>query len=469
MPCRFLTGRRARTGRIKHTGSDNNQGRGDPERFQGFLGIFPGAWVLNRLLKIWRLFDSEEVMKPIIDDYIADRSDVYDLTITYEQKDYQDYVETTTNALAAGQGPDIWMIRNDWIPREYDKLQPLPEKIMTKVQYKKLFPEIVVSDNIIEDQIYGMPWSVDTLALYYNQDIFNQVRDKLEDEGKIAQDDPILEEPPNNWSEFVRAVKLLTQKEGNEIKRSGVALGTANNIDHSIDILTALMLQNHTQMISDDKLTATFNLAIKKQSGEPVYAGTKALEFYKSFSNPDKEVYTWNENMPNSTTAFIEGKTAMMFHYSYIQKDMFERAPTFNYSIAPLPQIKDSPKAIDYSSYWVETVTNNCNNPEVAWDFINYVRNKKLNDYLKATKRPSPYKIADEDVPIVKERYDNQSKTFSFQLNNAQNWYKGKFPRKIDAIFKNLIENVTIHGQEPQAAIDAAANRTTTWLRKEPY
>jgi len=259
-------------------------------------------------LKIWRLFDSDEIMQPIIDEFIADRSDKYDLTIEYKQKDYKEYVETTTNALAAGEGPDIWMIRNDWVAREYDKLEPLPENILTLEQYKNLFPEIVNKDNIIDNKIYGIPWSVDTLALYYNPQIFAEAREQIEDAGIIdSENDKILEEPPSNWEELIRAVKYLTKKNGDNIERAGIAMGTKNNVDHSIDILTALMLQNHTQMVSDDLLTATFNLAINKESGKPVYSGTKALEFYKSFSHPDKEVYTWNDSMPNSVQAFISG------------------------------------------------------------------------------------------------------------------------------------------------------------------
>ncbi len=421
-------------------------------------------------LKIWRLFDSEEIMQPIINEFIQDRKDEYDLNIIYEEKEYSEYVEATTNALAAGQGPDIWMIRNDWVAREYDKLEPIPEKFLSIDRFKQIFPQIASNDLIIDNKIYGIPWSIDTLALYYNPEIFRKVRNELEDAKALERGDNILEDPPSNWEEFIRAVKLLTIKDGDKIQRAGVALGTANNVEQSIDILTLLMLQNHTQMISDDKQTATFNLAIQKQSGEPVYAGTKALEFYKSFSDPGKkDTYTWNNSMPDSLTAFIEGKTAMMINYSYVQKQIFERAPTFNYQIGPFPQIKDSPQAVDFGKYWVETVTNNCQNPEVAWDFINYVREKRLNNYLKATRRPAPNKIEDEDVPITKERIDEKNRTFIFQLNTAQNWYKGKFPMKIDNVFTELIENVTIRNQNPQSAIDAAANRSTTWLRTEPY
>lgn len=420
-------------------------------------------------LKIWRLFDSQEVMQPIIDDYISDRKSQYQLDITYEQKDYNEYVENTTNALAAGVGPDIWMIRNDWVAREYDKLQPVPKEISTVDNYKEIFPDIAVKDNIIDDKIYGIPLSIDTLALYYNESLFEQVKSELRKAKVITTGDRILQDPPATWEDVIQVTKYLTQKDGNKINRAGIALGTGGNIDNVDGILTAMMLQNHTQMISDDQLSATFNLAVQKQSGEPVYAGTKALEFFKSFSDPAKENYSWNNDMPNSVQAFIDGKAAMIIDYSYIQKTLFEKAPNLKYDIAPLPQIKDAPQAIDFSSYWVETVTNNCQNPDVAWDFINYVKSKKQDKYTAATKRPTSNKIDENEVPIVKERTKNASEAFKFQVNTAQNWYKGKFPRKVDEVIAELIDNTTIRNQNTQSAMDAAASKVTTLLQKEPY
>lgn len=419
-------------------------------------------------LTIWQLFDSPDVMQPIINDYISDKSENYDLNIIYEKKDYSDYLEASTNALAAGAGPDIWMIRNDWVPREIDKIVEAPSDIVSTDEFKSVSPNLVNSEVVIDNKIYGIPWSVDTLALYYNQDIFNKVRNDLEDAKAINNEDTILEDAPANWEDFIRTSKLLTVKNGDKIERAGAALGTTGNISNATDILSALMLQNHTQMVSDDLKTATFNLAIAKESGEPVYSGTKALEFYKSFADPSKDVYTWNDSMPDSVQAFIDGKTAMMINYSYIQKNIFEKAPNFNYSIAPLPQIKDSQTAVDYSTYWLETVTKNCEHPEIAWDFIKYVRDKKISDYLQATKRPSPFKVADEEVPIVKERLDSKNETFRIQVNTAQNWYRGKFPLRVDDIFKELIV-VTNRGQSAQSAIDAAASKVTTLLQKEPY
>lgn len=416
-------------------------------------------------LTIWRLFDDYEVFDPIVKDYQRDHTDIT-FTVTYEKKDYEEYVESTVDSLAARNGPDIWMIRNDWIPKQYEKLIPMPEDIMGDINtYINSYPPVFSQDAIIDNKVYALPWSVDTLALYYNTDIFLEKRHQMEEAGEIGRGDTTLEEPPGDWEEVIRYLKLLTQKDGNDIQGAGIALGGSDNVDRSVDILTALMLQNHTNMISEDKKSAAFNLSITKGTGEPYYPGIKALDFYKSFSDPSKETYTWNNSMPNSIQAFIEGKTAMMIHYAYIQPYLYEKAPTLNYGVGPLPQIKDAKEPVDYSSYWVETVTNNSEYPELAWDFIKYVASS--NTYNKATGRPSPYMPQPDQIPIVKQRMDNKSQTFVFQLASAQNWYKGKYPQKVDTIFTQLIENITKYGQDSKTSIDTAAANITALLQKE--
>lgn len=415
-------------------------------------------------LVIWGLFDDLEVFDPIVKNYKIDHPDV-NLTVYYEKKTYDDYIETTVNSLAAKNGPDIWLIRNDWMPRESDKLVTMPEKLMSTDQFKRLYPQVAVNDLIIDNKIYGLPLSIDTLALYYNTAIFSQKRNELERNGQIQLGDNTLSQPPGDWDEFIKYTKLLTAKNTDKISQAGAALGTSNNIDASADILSVLMLQNHAKMVSDDKKSATFNLPITKQSGESYYAGTKALEFYNSFSDPTKEAYSWNSSMPNSIDAFAQGKLAMMINYGFVQKTLYNLAPTLQYNIGPLPQIKDAAEATDYASYWAETVTNNAKNPDLAWDFVNYLCTKQINSYLSATKRPSPFLANKDQVPNVKNRVDNKGSTFIFQLFSAEDWYKGQYPQKVDTIFQQMITNV-INGQPLQNTIDAAASDVTTLLRK---
>lgn len=420
-------------------------------------------------LTMWHLFDDEEVFKPIIADYQKEHPNV---KIDFVEKDYSEYEDDSLNALAEGSGPDIWLIRNDWVVRHHKKLSPMPENLLSANDkqkrtdlaiFKDRFAPVVADDLSLEDKIYGFPLYIDTLALYYNKNLFTKRQNELY-ELKDRENANFLNDPPQTWEDVIKATKLLTKREGNEINQMGIALGTSKNTDQALDILYALMLQNHTKMVADDKKAAAFNLSIKKETGEPIYPGTTALEFYSSFSNPNKESYSWNTSMINDVEAFAQGKLAMMINYSFRRQTLSQTAPNLNYDIVSLPQIKGETSATDYASYWVETVTNKCLYPDVAWDFINYLTQNQLSAYLSSTKRPSPLKTA--EIPEVNQRLNNKGITFQFQAMTAKSWYKGKYPLKVDQIFLELIDDVTIYNQPLQNAIDTAATKVTNLLAR---
>ena len=422
-------------------------------------------------LTMWGLFDDKEVFDPIINNYQSNNTNI---KINYIKKDYNEYELISSEALASDEGPDIWAIQNDWMARDYKKIQPMPSGMLTSSSvgnkdksdmdiYKSTFPDIVYTDNVIDDKIYGMPLSVDTLALYYNTDIFKAKANELYNINK-NDEAKLFENPPGDWDTFVKLSKMLTQKNGNDITVSGAALGTNNNVDKSVDILSALMLQNNTTMVAADKQSAAFNLSRTKESGGVVYPGTNALDFYTSFANPNKETYMWNSSMPDSVTAFMDGKVAMMIHYSYIQKRISQEKPTLNYSIGPLPQIKGTNSPIDYTTYWTETVTKNSKHPKEAWNFIIYCATQSAQTYAAATKRPAPNRVDQASVPQnIEERVTFAGNLFDFQKISAHDWYKGTRPDKVNTIFLDMINNVD-KGQNSQLAIDAAATAVTALL-----
>lgn len=423
-------------------------------------------------LTIWRPIDDEEIFKPIIRDF---QQEYPNIKINYFKKDLTEYEENSVDALASGEGPDIWSIRNDWMAKHWKKLIAAPAGLFTQQSgkkdgevYKETFAPVAAEDALINDQIYGVPFSVDTLVLYYNTDLFREVKTKLEDEGKIDPSDRTLEEPPANWEEVEQYTKLLTEKDNQgNISRAGIALGAASNIGQAIDVLSALMLQNHTTMISADKKSAAFNLSIPKETGEPYYPGRKALEFYTKFADSGSDVYSWSASMPYSLDAFKDNKLAIMIDYGYQRYWLAQNAPLLSYNIGPLPQIKGETTATDYASYWLETVTKNSQHPQEAWTFLYYVATKGINQYLSSTKRPSPYKVNSELVPQVLGRVDEKGGALEFQKATAKTWYKGKYPLKVDRIFYEMIENVSTHRQPIPNVIDSAASQVTSLLRKD--
>jgi len=153
-----------------------------------------------------------------------------------------------------------------------------------------VFADVVYNDAVFDNQIFGLPMSVDTLALYYNRDLFNTAGIPL---------------APTTWTEIQEAVKRLTyQDTAGALTQSGIALGTADNVDRATDIVSLLMLQNRAVMTVGRSVT--FQQTPPNGSREYV-PGPDAVRFYTDFANPVKEVFTWNSQQPNSLDAFAQG------------------------------------------------------------------------------------------------------------------------------------------------------------------
>lgn len=408
-------------------------------------------------LTFWHLFDAEEVFQPIFDDFTNEHPNV---TIEFAKKSPTDYELESLNSLAAFEGPDIWSIPNDWLPKHFDKLTPKPGDANLD-DFGRLYAPVVAKDVVIKGKIYGLPLSVDSLGVYFNQDHFSQTLSDWrkshpdEDDTKVSS---LLRSPPGNWDDFVETVKLLTIKRGNAIDRAGVAMGVSDNIDDEAAILSALMLQNGTAMVSADQSAATFNLPSKKQTGETFNPGAEALAFYTAFATPDHPYYSWNGSLPSPVDAFVQGKASMIIGFSFVQNELKQRAPTLNWDIAALPQIKGATatQAVNYGSYLVVTVTKSAKNAEAAWEFVNFLTNKsELSVYRSATKRPSPFR----------EQLEGDNSPFSIGALAAQSFYKPD-ATKTDQIFTDMIDDVVAGKLSVQTAIDRAAKRYTDLLKK---
>ena len=419
-------------------------------------------------LQMWQLFDDASVWAPIIQDYERQNPNV---TIEYSKKTFADYEVDSLDSIAARKGPDIWMVKNDWMPQHVDKLVAAPSTLFAQSGqsqldgYKAKFPPVVYDNAVVGDKIYGLPFSVDTLVLYYNRDIMSARRRELDqsNDRALANSDD-LRSAPVTWEDAIRYAKLLNQGDGGNLTRSGLAMG-ANNVDNAQDILSALMVQAGTTMVAPDRKSASFNLAQASASGTAVTPGKEALAFFRSFSDPGSNRFTWSSSSMNSIDAFKQGKVAMVIDYGYLKPLLAQDAPTLRVDSWPLPQVAGATEAVDYASYWFETVTNSSAHPDVAWDFLNFAF-QQHSTYSQATGRPGPTAPQSSSVPATILDRANQQGPLDFQKASATSWYKGLRAQKVDGIFRDLIQ-ATVNGDDAQRSLDAAAQRLTALLQQQ--
>ncbi len=392
-------------------------------------------------LEVWGVYDDPSTFNAAITAFQQANKDI---TVHYQVIPFANYENQVVNALAAGQGPDVWMVQNTWLPKHKNQLTPVPTAnvpgtnapVMTIKQFQDSFVDVAYNDFVSGGSIYAMPLYVDTLALYYNKDLFGSAGIAL---------------PPKTWNDFLDDVKKLTAYDtSRNITRSGAAMGTADNINRSMDILEMLMLQSGVQMTNTDNTQATFALSV---DGQPV--GERALQFYTDFANPAKEVYTWNSTMDYNIDAFAAGKTAMMLNYAYQLPTIRQKAPRLNLGIASAPQI-NATDARNFASYWGLAVSLRSAYPLEAWEFVQYMTaGAGAVPYLNAAARPTGLKAL-----VDQQKNDPDLGVFAAQALTARSWYQAD-PQAIDAVFADMINAVNRGQQSVSNALRSAESKVS--------
>lgn len=421
-------------------------------------------------LTYWRVWDGPDAFEEIFDAY---RKLHPFITINYRKLRYGEYENELLNALAEDRGPDIFSVHNTWIKKYENKIAPLPPTItmaypITKGTIKKEvipelrttkslglkevknnFVDVVYQDavnlkfnektNKYEEKIYGLPLAADTLAMYYNKDLFNNAG---------------ISQPPVFWnSEFQDSVKKTTkQNSRGEIIQSGAALGGSANIERASDILSILMMQNGSVMAEAGNIL--FNVVppgLREQKYNP---GLEALRFYADFANPAKEVYSWNKNLENSLILFMQGKLAVMFGYSYHLPAIRSQAPKLNFAVAKLPQIEGNPP-INFANYWLETVSSKSKYQSEAWDFIQFAtKAEQAKTYLDKANRPTALRAL-----IDEQTSDDEVGVFAEQVLTAKSWYQGGDSAAAEKIFAEMIDAAILNQDKMENIINLAASK----------
>ncbi|MFH0780298.1 MAG: extracellular solute-binding protein [Parcubacteria group bacterium] len=435
-------------------------------------------------LVYWSVFNDQDALSDLLTAYQQARPNV---TIEYRKFRYDEYDQQLLEALAEDRGPDVFSVRNTMMQQEKAKLLPLPSQTIipvksiegtikkeevismvprpsiTPLAVRQKFLDVVGRDVIMPydigtpdnpkavERVWGLPLNIDALVLYYNKDLLSNAG---------------IVEPPANWTDFQAQAKKITkidQATGN-ILISGAAIGAAGNVSRYFDILSLLMMQNLAPML-DDNGNASFDKMPPQLAGASKVPGQGALEYYTQFASPLFEGYSWNAKMPNSLDAFMNGKAAYYFGYSYDRATIRARAPKLNYAVAPVPQISSQQK-VNYANYWVEAVSNKTKFRDYAWDFVQFIADEKnVAAYLNKNKKPTALRST---KLINEELADPDLLAFADELLTARSWYRGYNVAGAEKIFADMI-NSLISGAEPDAskALKQAAERINLIIKRK--
>ncbi len=314
-----------------------------------FKALFFGKPANNKPVNLiyWGLWEDKEVIEPLIAAYQQKNPNI---KITYQKMEPQSYREklvSRSKSQETTQGviekPDIFRFHNTWLPEIKDIVAPLPQTVMSAEEFDKTFYPIHKKDLKVGNYYYGLPLEIDGLVLVYNQSLFKKAG---------------ISTVPTTWDDITEIVPKLTVKDrSGQLITSGIAMGTASNVDHFSDIFGLLLLQNGGALNKLDQEEA---------------AG--ALEIFRKFSESPQGY--WTDEMTNSTTAFIQEKVAMIIVPSWEILSIKSASPEIDIKVVPVPVVPGT-ALISIASYWVEGVSRFSNNQIEAWKFLKFLTEKE--------------------------------------------------------------------------------------------
>ncbi|MBI4414960.1 MAG: extracellular solute-binding protein [Candidatus Kerfeldbacteria bacterium] len=430
------------------------------------LGCKGGQKVVESIPKVelsyWTVWDEPDAYAEMIGAY---RNAHPNVNITVRKFAYEEYERVLLESWARDEGPDIFSIPNAAVGKYTEFITPMPKTIklpelvvtggcskdIRVVEKSKatLIPEkldqtflpVVADDVIVNNQIYALPYAVDVLGLYYNKDLLTA--------SKILA-------PPQTWQQAVDMVDqtkhTLTKEENGVLVQSGIALGTADNVNRSVDIIAALMMQSGAKMTDPTGKIVTFNTA---SVADPAFnPGVNALNFYTAFANPNRVTFSWDSTQPQAQEAFSAGKAAMFIGYSYQYGIIQQQNPLLHFGVTGLPQITVGGPQTNIANYWVSTVAKKSKHPNEAWDFLVFsTAEQNIKSYLTKTKRLTALRSL-----IAQQKDDLVLGPFVDQLLVAKSWYHGIDYLVMEDDMKEMIRSVNA-GTKPEEAMNLAVQK----------
>jgi len=366
----------------------------------------------------WGLWEDPSVFASVISDFEREYPNI---KVVYEKQDIKSlgkYVDRLNTRINNNSGPDIYKFHNSWLLQVKGLLLPFPSDLVSSSGIDTQYYDVVKKDLSLNGAYYGIPLGIDTLALFVNEEIF-------EASG--------ITEYPTTWDDLSKISRSLTVKEEEgSIKTSGAALGTIDNIDHASEIISLLLIQNGADLKDP-------NGATKKNTQE-------ALTFYTSFALNEGKV--WDDQLESSKLAFVKGKLAMYFGYSWDVLEIKAMNPNLKFKVVSVPHLPARNSTI--ANYWAEGVSSKTKHPKEAFEFLKFLSKKetlqklyseqsKLRGFGNAYPRTDMADLLKDNpyiYPFVLQAFDARSTPFSSNtyddgLNDYLNAYLGNAVRSI--------------------------------------
>lgn len=374
------------------------------------------AWAEPVTINLWTVDRPGEYHYKMAEEFSAKNPDI---KVNVRSVQFPDMVNELAKAMATGEAPDVTYIDNPDVALFASRkllldLKPMVDK-SSVIKLDTIYPGPLASVNY-KGGIYGIPRGANTIALYYNADLF-----------KAAGLDPA--KPPKTWDELYEAAKKLTNKEKGVY---GLAFSAAASEEGTFQFLPWL------QMAGGDYNKVN------------VPGGVEALTLWKKFIDEGlASKDTLIRGQWDSTGTFNAGNAAMNISGPWELPRMSKDAK-FDYRVALLPVPKEGAPRASALGEGDNVIVANSKHPKEAFKFVEYMYEQMPRVWNDFGYMPAyPVKVEKPNYPQAYEVF-NESMKFARNRGPSPDW------AKVSKAIQTAIQTTLTGQSSPDKALAAA-------------
>ena len=375
--------------------------------------------IYGESISIWGTLDNR-VMEDLLYD-LAKTNKAFSV-VKYKKIDVRSFDSVLLNAIADGQSPDLIVMPHTLLASYRTKLQPISFETIPERTFRDSYID-GADIFMLSDGIYGIPFAVDPLVMYWNKDIFSS--------SGLAQ-------PPKTWvallSETVGAI--VRTNDDLEVTQSALAFGEYANVTHAKKILSMLFLQSGSTIVEEDD--GGYAVTLNRGSENVLPPGEAALTFYTQFVVPSREYYSWNRSKGLDRKAFLDGTLALYFAPGSERKNLERDNPNLNFDTAFVPQGSEVTADRDYGEFYAFAIPRASKNIQGAYAVATQLASKESASVLA-----EGYSLAPVQRALFAEPLNETHKNVLYKSALISRGWLDPNPDQSSAVFQKMVEDVT--------------------------
>lgn len=385
-------------------------------------------------LEIWGTF-SADAINPIFNE-IAEDIPAFSVA-SYREIDPRSFDQEFLVAAAEDRAPDLVFLSSERLVEHRSKLAPWE---FVETDFVNTYVDGAAIFHLVDGQ-YAQPLVVDPLVMYWNRDMFA--------ENGLAQ-------PPTTWQEVVSTItpRLTRRDDQRTILQSAVALGEYTNVNNARGILSMLLLQAGSQMVTErnNQYQILLNTPLSGVSGNPLET---TIRFYTNFARPDNQLYSWNRVQPNDQNAFAAGDVALYFGYASEFTAIERRNPNINFGVAPVPQGANTGNKRTYAHFYGVAVPKKTNNLAGAYNAIGTI----FSNPVYTTRLATALAMAPAHRSVLQGGSNVARTQTTYEQTLISRAWLTPVAEEIDPVLAQLVSDIVSNRARVEDAVNSALSR----------